>query len=408
MKKLLFLVGSFSILTTPVSTIVSCGGKSNTLRIAFVPSRNATDILKTVKPLEEKLKNKLKEKDSSFNKNVEITAATNYEAAGDSMKKGKSDLAFLPINTYESYRGDKKEDGTYSKAGILLVSSRESLAAESNFEEFKTNGKFDDAKAKAESNGDNLAKLSKNYNQIIENILKDEDSFNKEKLTEKLYNKDEKVSYYRSYIYANKKFIKDTLGEEDFRSKENAKKLIKKASEDKKLSLGGSPTSSASVLYPLLWMKEHLGLDNNELKNIYENKYKQASYTDAAEKVSNGTVELAVGYADIRYDINDPTKMKDAYKNTQTIGASRGIPNDGIMYSRETVDETLANNLRESFLELVADKANSEIFDIYSHKGYVGVGSKTSIEYEKEQDQIITDNLKSISIIQDLLKEITS
>ncbi|WP_186788181.1 PhnD/SsuA/transferrin family substrate-binding protein [Spiroplasma clarkii] len=285
MKKLLLIFASASVLSAPAASVVACGGTPE-LRIAFVPSQKATEVTATVSKLESKLEAEMKKHDKNFSRKVKITTATNYEAAGNAMKKGKTDLAFLPVNTYESYRGDVKDDGTYSDAGILLVASRKALTAESAFPSFQTDDKFDDAKAASSTiSTTDLDKLSANYNDILNkqiNISGEANSkkleLNPENIKKVLFDsKGSDVSYYRSYIYANKDFVSKTLGENVPASgiaftTEQLKSLVDKAVKDKAFGLGESPTSSASVLYPLHWLKHDLGYSNEEIKKVYETK----------------------------------------------------------------------------------------------------------------------------------------
>lgn len=417
MRKLLSILAGAAIMSAPAASVVACENGSQTLKIAFIPSQNATEVQATVKALEDKLTSELKKNDASFSKTVKITTATSYEAAGDAMKKGKTDLAFLPVNTYESYRGTKKDDGTYSDAAILLVASRESLKAESEFDKFKTDGKFDDAKAAAANlSFDALSELSNNYNkQLSDNLNLDDatesgkDEVSRENVKKHLFDSTNDVSYYRSYIYANKDFVNKTLpGRADgVYSKDELTTLVKKATEDKKFALGSSPTSSASVLYPLHWLKNSLGFDNNKIKEVYEKRLIQSSYTDAAQGIATGKFSLAVGFADIRYDLKADSELVEAFKKSTTIGATIGIPNDGIMYSRKTVNETLANNLRTSLISLIKDPENASIFGIYSHTGYVGLAEgQTSTQYEAVRDEIVSENLTAIKEIKDLVAEI--
>ncbi|AKX34053.1 phosphonate ABC transporter phosphonate-binding protein [Spiroplasma litorale] len=423
MKKILSIIGGISILVAPVSSIISCGGDDgNTFNISFVPSINATDIQNTVKPLQDKLESYLKAKDPNFTKKVKITTSLNYEAAGSSMKAGKSDLAFLPVNTYDSFRGESNNDGTYSDAGVLLISSRDGLAAETNYSAFKDNGVFSDSKgASQDLTLESLANLSMEYNDLLDknfdlnNKSKEESKLelNSDNINKALYDKNNQVSYYRSYIFANKDYLskKEDFNEKNIREsvkdKDKMAKLIKEAG--KSLSLGRSKTSSGSLLYPLLWMNKTLGIDKpTELRDIYKSSTEQSNYVNAAQQVADGTVGLALGYADIRYDLkNDLAELQKAFKNTIVIGATTGIPNDGIMYSRKKVDETLATTLRTAFKEFVKDPSLKEVFDLYGHNDYVGVGNdQTSKEFEIQRDKIISNNVENLASIKEIVESL--
>ncbi|ASP28168.1 hypothetical protein SCORR_v1c03940 [Spiroplasma corruscae] len=423
MKKLLTIIGSLSICTLPVTTIISCDSTRNTFDIVFIPSVNATDIQNTIKPLEEALQKYLKEKDSTFNKPVKITTATDYEAAGSSLKNGKSDLAFLPVNTYASYRGSSNDDGTYKDAGVLLISSRNGLNAETNYDKFKVGDDFSDFEAsKQDLSFEDLSGLALNYNKLLSDNLNLNEEENSDKLdltvdnvSNTLFDKNNMVSYYRSYVFANKSWLESEKNnntsysskslDEFIKDKEVMKNLI--LSAGKGLSMGKSLTSSGSVLYPLLWMKKSLGLSDENLRDVYKNSSRQNGYPDAARLVSiNGDVKMSVGYGDIRYDLKgNVADMKTAFKNSIVIASTTGIPNDGIMYSRKTVNETLVSTLRSAFQTFVKDPNLKSVFDLYNHNQYIGLKTEqTSLEYEKEREKLISDNFENIEPIIQLTK----
>ncbi|AUB31931.1 PhnD/SsuA/transferrin family substrate-binding protein [Spiroplasma floricola] len=413
MKKLLSLFAVSTLIASSVSTVVSCGGSSDTINILFIPSNNSTEIINTVKPLEQKLATELSsiaQKDGrTLNKKVKISTSTNYEVAGKTLQDGKADLAFLPINTYVKYRG-KDNEGKFSSEGVLLSASRSGVTPETKgFEPFQTDGKFDSSKAQNKAiDAQTSMQLAQYYNKTATGIE------NLQQAKEKLEDSENTASYYRSYIYANNAFLsasgfditkygKENLTrEESVESSEQYKAdlkalILKGATEDKfKFSFGKSKTSSAGVLYPMLWLKNVLGFEDSELQGLWKKASQQESYPQAAENISNaqndGAANYAVGFSDIRSEQKDDNKVKKAFANSTVIGATDAIPNDLIVYSKKRInDEQYKDDLRTAFINLIAKPENKEIFNIYSHTGYIGPTSKEASEsFEVDMDSSIT------------------
>ncbi|AOG60643.1 hypothetical protein SHELI_v1c06940 [Spiroplasma helicoides] len=392
MKKVLSLLASISVISTSAINAIACSQGQDDFEILFVPSVNSSEILNTVKPLEQKLKEKLKtkaEKDGrTFNKNVVINTSTSYEIAAQALKTGKADLAFLPVNTYYSYRGEQdSKTGLYSDEGILLSSSRNGATPDTTLEEFMgSDKKFDTNKAQDLMDGSISLALSKNYNKLTKSISskKDADS--------KLQDSNNPATYYRTYIIANSAKLQNLNFDLESLTSDNYVKTLKDLfiNNSFKFTFGKSTTSSGSVLYPIMWLSKVVGLTNEEIHNMWISSNKQENYQDGASKVSTGSYDASVNYSDARSQLGTEEAVVDAYKNTQIIGTSSAILNDGIMYSKKRLnDEKQLNDLRESFKELVVSE--KEIFSVYEHTGYVGPDSiDNSDAWEKAQDETIT------------------
>lgn len=96
MKKLISTIPTLALTSSAALPLIACS-RDDSLKIAFVPSKDPIKVMKIVKPLEGLLKNKIKELDLTFNKNVKITTTTNYQATGQALQDGKTALAFLPM-----------------------------------------------------------------------------------------------------------------------------------------------------------------------------------------------------------------------------------------------------------------------------------------------------------------------
>ncbi|WP_027063003.1 PhnD/SsuA/transferrin family substrate-binding protein [Mesoplasma seiffertii] len=405
MKKLLTIISGLGILSATTSTVVACGNKDEELRIVFIPSNEATSVINTVKPLEQKLTNELKtlaeSRGETFKKKVVISTSTNYEAAGQSLQAGKAALAFLPIGTYNQYKGTKQADNRYSDLGFLLNSTRDATIIEHDY--FKDDQGDWNNKALRELEAKDSLALAKNYNDHLS--INEQD--NKETIQEKLTTSEAHATYYRSYIYANNKYLE--ANPIDWNSDEAYKESIKKlvlSDEGKNFSLSASKTSSAGMIYPLMWLKNTIGLNNEEIVKVYHNAQTQSSYPDVASKLGTGQTKMAVGYSDIRIEIKDNQELTKAFNNSQVVGVSEGILNDGIAYSRKALKNqtALITDLRTAFQDLVSKPENKEIFDVYKHSGYNGPGEEDASKWEASLDQNIDLNSVKAQEIMNLIK----
>ena len=134
MKKLFALL---LVLVMVLSMMVGCGDKDNnaggttdakkieTLKVAFVPSREPSEIITVTEPLKEMLKTELAKEGYEVGE-VEITVGTTYEAVGEGLEAGTIDVGLIPGGTYVLY-----DDG----AEVILTATRNGLSKD-----------FDDAK----------------------------------------------------------------------------------------------------------------------------------------------------------------------------------------------------------------------------------------------------------------------
>ncbi|WP_051418402.1 PhnD/SsuA/transferrin family substrate-binding protein [Mesoplasma seiffertii] len=404
MKKLLAIIGTASLTATMSATIVSCKGPDE-LKIVFIPSKNSVGLLETVRPIENKLQAELEQRyqknQQQFKKKVKVSVSTSPEAAGQALEAGKAHIAFLPVGTYNTYKG-KPIDGSnsFDKVGVLLQSSRAGVNTEIKYFENNHN-------QKAEINSKDSWEVAKQYNQDM--AVKSGDTFSREKWRKKYQSEDktQDASYYRSYIFANNEFLKSK--EYDLNNFKNETEYVEATKElllNNDFTLAKSRTSSAGSLYPLIWMKSTLGMSNDEIQKVFKNSKTQNDYLDAALKTSTNALQFGTGFADIRYDNLTEEQSEQAFSKTQVIGISNAIINDGIMYSKKALnDQELIYNLRESFKTLISKSENSKIFDVYNHTGYVGPQSQeASKEWENTLDKNITETQKQAEDMADLIK----
>ena len=96
--------------------------KIDTLKVAFVTSREPQEIITVTEPLKEMLKNELATLGYEVGE-VEITVGTTYEAVGEGLEAGTIDVGLIPGGTYVLY-----DDG----AEVILTATRDGLSKDSD------------------------------------------------------------------------------------------------------------------------------------------------------------------------------------------------------------------------------------------------------------------------------------
>ncbi|QVK02043.1 phosphonate ABC transporter substrate-binding protein [Mycoplasma mycoides subsp. capri] len=456
MKKLISLMGISLLATSATVVTVACGKRDNELRVVFIPSQNQTEVEATTASLEKLLTQELKKKaaarGSEFKKRVKVTTSQNYDIAGQSLANGNEDIGFLPVNTYSAFRGNKQADGTYDKLGVLLTAGRAGVTPETTFKDFKNNEKFDETKAVSKMSNETSLGLVKNYKKSVEEAK----PTGNEGYSKKIYDTANPALYYRSYAFANIPILKELKIENDittnttFKGKsyyEAIEELLKNDQKNDnfkkyqevlksliknpkvKIGVGKSKTSSSGFLYPVLWLKDFVGLTDQEIVDMLTKKdterriVKALSYTESAKiigdknvKAENSKYAITFGFSDIRFrdrqtdgkSENEVKKVreeeKDLFDNSIVIGASQSIFNDGISYSKSPKsalkDKNLLDDLRKSFIDLINENQEAKkIFKIYNHEKYVSPESTID-------EKISKSNATGIEDIKKLVKNI--
>ena len=102
--------------TPDTSSTQETGNKTiDTLRIAFVPSREPEEIITATEPLKQMLTDELAKLGYDVGE-VDITVGTSYEAVGEALSAGTADVGLIPGGTYVLY-----DDG----CDVLLTATRE-------------------------------------------------------------------------------------------------------------------------------------------------------------------------------------------------------------------------------------------------------------------------------------------
>ncbi|MGN1164333.1 MAG: PhnD/SsuA/transferrin family substrate-binding protein [Candidatus Ornithospirochaeta sp.] len=286
----------------------------DTLTVTFIPSRDPDAVVVATKPLEGLLKAQLATQGWTVN-NVKINVSTSYEAAGEALDAGTTDLAFIPAGTYVLY-----EDG----ATAILTALRQGKSVNSN------------------------DPIEWNQNEPITNS-------------------EELVVGYRSLIYSGitekgkALAAKVNNGEELTWDELNA------------CSWGvASTTSSAGYIYPSIWLNERFGKTVSDLDHAV-----QAGYAAAFAGLASGMYDVIVCYADGRQDYEKQWQGEWGRPNTiwedmDVIGVTDFIMNDTISASKNSdimTPEFIAA-LQEAFIEIAKTPEGKAVISIYNHEGY--------------------------------------
>jgi len=314
MKKLL----SLALLFVSIFALAACGGEDelNELNVVFVPSRDAAEILEATEPLAELLKAELNDLGYNF-ETINVSVSSDYAAAAEAGRAGTADVVFLPGGTYVTY-----SDGLVP----ILAAARDSL-----------NKDFTDA-------------AQWNDGQPTLNISGSKDAIS-----------------YRSIIIAGQ----SDKGRELAAIINGGGEITWDDIKDAAFCTGG-PTSSASYIYPNLWLEENFGKSTDDMPNAVD----AGGYGGSVSQVEAQTCDIAALYGDAR--MHNPFSEGDIFQLTDVIAVTDPIANDGIQVGGH-ISVKLAEALQIAFMNLINDPANEAIFDIYSHSAY---SPTTFVAYE--------------------------
>ena len=309
----------------------------DTLRIAFVPSREPEEIITATEPLKQLLTDELATLGYDV-KEVDITVGTSYEAVGEALSAGTADVGLIPGGTYVLY-----DDG----CDVLLTATRDGLSIDS----------------------DN----PKDWN----------DNAPTEPTTEQ-------VTSYRALIIAGP----SEKGQE-LAAKVNAgEELTWEDVSSANWSVANS-SSPAGYIYPSLWLQENYEMNITDLPHAVQSD----SYGSAFARLASGQVDVLCTYADARRDYEDEWTGEYAMTNsiwddTAVIGVTPAIYNDTISVSKTSpiMDDAFKAALSEAFINIGNTEAGKEVISIYSHNGYLPAQSSDYDSERAAQEMIQTLN----------------
>jgi phosphonate transport system substrate-binding protein len=285
------------------------------LSIGFVPSREPKEIITATDPLKELLKEELAGLGYDVEE-IDITVGTNYEAVGEALSAGTTDIGFIPGGTYVLY-----DDG----AEVILTATRAGLSNDS----------------------ENPA------------------DWNKNEPTEPT---DKQAISYRAILVAGPSEKGKALAEKV----NNGEELTFEDLDGANWNVMSS-SSPAGYIYPALWLQENFDKTITDLSKVVQ----ADSYGTAFARLASGQTDLLVTYADARRDYVDAWTSEygreaDIWEETDVIGVMPAIYNDTISVSKnsENIDEDLKKALQQAFINIGESEEGKDVIGIYSHEGY--------------------------------------
>ena len=288
----------------------------DTLRIAFVPSREPDEIITITEPLKQLLKDELAKQGYDVGE-VDISVGTTYEAVGEGLSAGTIDVGLgMPGGTYVLY-----DDG----CDVILTATRDGLSKDSDNAKDWNDGQPTEAS-------------------------------------------DRQAVSYRALFIAGP----SEKGQELAAKVNNGEELTWEDLDSANWSIM-STSSSAGYIYPALWLQEHYGKGIADLCHTVL----ADSYASAFARLASGQVDVLLTYADARRDYAERWNTEfgreaSIWEETNVIAVTPGIYNDTITVSKnsEIMDEALIAALQEAFIDIGNTDEGKEVIAIYSHKGY--------------------------------------
>ncbi len=301
--------------------------KIDTLRIAFVPSREPEEIITATEPLKQMLTDELAKLGYEVGE-VDITVGTSYEAVGEALSAGTAVVGLIPGGTYVLY-----DDG----CDVLLTATRDGLSIDS----------------------DN----PKDWN----------DNAPTEPTTEQ-------VTSYRALLIAGP----SEKGKE-LAAKVNAGEALTWEDVSSANWSVANSSSPAGYIYPSLWLQENYEMNITDLPHAVQSD----SYGSAFARLASGQVDIVCTYADARRDYEDEWTTEYGMTNsiwddTAVVGVTPAIYNDTISVSKTSpiMDDAFKSALSEAFINIGNTEEGKEVIAIYSHNGYLPAESS---DYDSER-----------------------
>lgn len=301
--------------TSTTATSETSNKKIDTLRIAFVPSREPEEIITATEPLKQMLTDELATLGYDVGE-VDITVGTSYEAVGEALAAGTADVGLIPGGTYVLY-----DDG----CDVLLTATRDGLSIDS----------------------DN----AKDWN----------DNAPTEPTTEQ-------VTSYRALMIAGP----SEKGKE-LAAKVNAGEALTWEDVSSANWSVANSSSPAGYIYPSLWLQENFDKNITDLPHAVQSD----SYGSAFARLASGQVDILCTYADARRDYEDEWTTEYGMTNsiwddTAVVGVTPAIYNDTISVSKTSpiMDDDFKQALGQAFINIGNTEEGKEVIAIYSHNGY--------------------------------------
>ncbi|MGE7908684.1 phosphate/phosphite/phosphonate ABC transporter substrate-binding protein [Lysinibacillus xylanilyticus] len=323
--------------TVDVSSEVKGNESIKKLTIGFVPSRNPDEIITATEPLKNLLKDELASLGYDVGE-IDITVGTNYEAVGEALSAGTTDIGLIPGGTYVLY-----DDG----AEVILTATRAGLNNDSD-------------------------------NPV---------DWNKNKPTAPTTTQ---TTSYRAILVAGP----SEKGKALAAKVNNGEELTFEDLNNVTWNVMSS-SSPAGYIYPTLWLHEKFNKTIPDLAKVVQ----ADSYGNAFARLAAGQTDVLVTYADARRDYEESWKGEfgrsaSIWDETDLIGVMPAIYNDTISVSKNSkvMDDNLKKAIQQAFINIGNSEKGKEVIAIYSHEGYQE--AKDS-DYDNERKaQELVQNLK--------------
>ena len=306
-----------------------------TLKVAFVPSREPQEIITATEPLKQLLKDELAKEGYEVGE-VEITVGTTYEAVGEGLEAGTIDVGLIPGGTYVLY-----DDG----AEVILTATRDGLNKDSDNAKDWNDGQPTEAS-------------------------------------------DKQAVSYRALIIAGP----SDKGQELAAKVNNGEELTWEDLDSANWSIMGT-SSPAGYIYPALWLQDHYGKGISDLSSAVQSD----SYASAFARLASGQVDVLVTYADARRDYAERwntefSREGSIWEETNVIGVTSPIYNDTISVSKnsEIMDDALIAALQNAFINIGNTDEGKQVIAIYSHNGYQ-VAQASDYDNERAAQKLIQE-----------------
>ena len=306
-----------------------------TLKVAFVPSREPQEIITATEPLKQLLKDELAKEGYEVGE-VEITVGTTYEAVGEGLEAGTIDVGLIPGGTYVLY-----DDG----AEVILTATRNGLSKDSDNAKDWNDGQPTEASEK------------------------------------------QAVSY-RALIIAGP----SDKGQELAAKVNGGEELTWEDLDSANWSIMGT-SSPAGYIYPALWLQDHYGKGISDLSSAVQSD----SYASAFARLASGQVDVLVTYADARRDYAERwntefNREASIWEETNVIGVTAPIYNDTISVSKnsEIMDDALIAALQNAFINIGNTDEGKQVIAIYSHNGYQ-IAQSSDYDNERAAQKLIQE-----------------
>ena len=286
-----------------------------TLKVAFVPSREPQEIITATEPLKELLKTELAKEGYDVGE-VEITVGTTYEAVGEGLEAGTIDVGLIPGGTYVLY-----DDG----AEVILTATRDGLSKDSDNAKDWNDGQPTEASDRQ----------AVSYRALF------------------IAGPSDKGQELAAKVNAGEELTWDDLNSANW-------------------SVMGT-SSPAGYIYPALWLQDRYGKGISDLSSAVQSD----SYASAFARLASGQVDVLVTYADARRDYAERWNTEfgregSIWEETNVIGVTAPIYNDTISVSKNSdiMDADLIAALQDAFINIGNTEEGKAVIAIYSHNGY--------------------------------------